>query len=32
MPYLDSISLTLILPTPTIAAIRHVTWNPTVGA
>jgi len=32
MPYLDSVSLTLILPAPTIAALRHVTRNPTLGA
>jgi len=25
MPYLGSVSLTLILPAPTIAALKHVT-------
>jgi len=32
MPPLDPVSLTLILPAPTIAALRHVTQNTTLGA
>ena len=32
IPPLDPVSLTLTLPAPTIAALRHVTQNPTLGA